>query len=476
MPAPTNIDAASATLIGALPQTIDQEVAFGGVVYTVWYKIVAVLGSLAAQFTAANSNPGGSSYVPEITLYESDGTTEIAVPDSLTPIQIGQLVTQTYYIKIAPNVSDIATSPLRLTVTNNPAAPVVASYILINDDGQSGWNVQGHLPGVIIDPNTGEVVNIVFPLAQGDYGDILPSGIIALENFQVDDIVFYDAQFNVITTVDLSSATDFIKIRANNSLEVFAVSVRQSGVTKFKVYDDTGAELSNDDTSLASNPRAIALGNDGVTMYYALQPSGSDLKSWNLTTNTDNGTLVAGVPTYVISDILVMDNDDLIVLYAISNGTVFARRYNSAGVLQQSYTIGHSFFPAGAVPRIGYDANGGQNAFWVWYHPTLVRSTASKIQISDGSVLETFDIDTYEEGAAGVDNPTNIFGPSNSCPIIILGTNNAVPSGNNTDETLFVSASPPADNASGLYELITGKTDDTIWTEVGVSDEDVPIP
>lgn len=458
MPAPTNISAATAIELIPLPYTNEQEVTDAGVCYTVWYKWTGTIGSLALSIEVENAT-GSGSYVPDITIYESDGITEIGPPNSPIAMQVGSLAATTYYAKISPLVQDLVSARLRINAQSNPSAPIIASYILINDDGQSGWNTQGKLPGVIIDPSTGQVVNIVFPLAQGDYGDVFLNGVIALEDFDNDDIKFYTFDFNLITTVDLSPSTDFLKMRINHTANLLWVSHRQSGVTKFKSYDSAGVLQTNDDTTLSQNPQAICANNNSTIMYYGLQLSGAPLKQWDLIANVALADLVAGVGSTRISDILVMNNGDILCLHVLS-GPVFVRRYNSAGVLQATYNIGTSIYPAGAVPRMGYDALAGQNAFWIWWFPATGKAQADKIQISDGTVLQTFQIDTYEEGAAEVSNP-DTFGPSNSCPIIILG----IPiTASNSDGTLFITL--PVTNGSGIYKLVPGKRNDTLWVDV----------
>jgi hypothetical protein len=441
MPPPPNTTSGTALTVGALPYTNTQQVTDAGTCFTVWYQYTGTLGQLAIQVRAANAT-GTGTYVPDITFYESDGTTEILPPNTLTPIQVGTLNATLYFIKIAPAVVDLSSAMLRIDVSASPTAPIVASYVLINDDGQSGFNVQGHIPGVIINTSTGDVANMVFPLAQGDFGDILPDGEIALENFLVDDLVFYAPDFDVVATVDLSPATDFIRIRSQNTLDRFYVTVRQSGTTKFKAYSPVGVELVTMDTALAANPRSIAASNDGGTMYYALQASGAAIETWDLNTNMAGATFAAGVGSDIVTDILVMNNGDVLAMYALSGGTAAMRRYDSAGALQQVHTFGTSQFPNGAVPRLGYDANAGQTAFVAWWFPSTTVSRLQRIRISDGVALYTHDIPVYEEGVGQDDYAAGLFGASNSCPVIALGTNNALASGSNTDGTLFVDDIP----------------------------------
>jgi len=213
-------------------------------------------------------------------------------------------------------------------------------------------------------------------------------------------------------------------------------------------------------------------------MYYALQATGAAIKQWDLIGNVAAADLVAGIAGYGISDILVMNNGDIIALYVLDD-PIFVKRYNSAGVLQATYSIGSSIYPNGANPRLGYDANASQTSFVVWWFPIAGLAQADFIRISDGVILDTFQSTTFEEGV-GDDATVGDFGPSNSCPIIVLGTNNefSTPGTNNTDGTLFIAAaaSPPA-VASGIYEMVGGKTDDTIWIDVDAgTDQHVKIP
>jgi len=474
MAAPTNIDAASATLISSLPYNIIQQVTDGGVCYTVWYKIVGIPGTLGISVTAANSN-GAGSYVPDLSFYESDGVTPIIGTNLLNPIQVGTLAAVTYYIVIEPNVPDLSSALMELTVINNPTAPILASYILIPDDSNSF----APLPGVIYNPNTNEVINLVFPFAQGEGGDIFQSGVIVLEDFPNDGIVFYAPDFDVITSISLAPNFGFIAIRVNHFLNLVIVLADKGATSLIRTYNDAGVQQSTI-TAAFGGSESIALANDGTTMYYT---SGGIVRRWNISLNSAMADFMAAVGTYTLSDILVLDNDDVLVLYPSnsSGGNVLVIRYNSAGVLQQTYDLGAPSFvfnPSGAIPRMGYDANGGQTAFWVYWFPVAGISRASKIQISDGAVLLESNINAQQVGEFTLPNPSVNFGPSLSCPIIILGDNNVFTTpGNNTDGTLFVTGSPPGPNASGLYEMIIGKTNDTIWVDVSLGTQtDVPIP
>ncbi len=73
--------------------------------------------------------------------------------------------------------------------------------------------------------------------------------------------------------------------------------------------------------------------------------------------------------------------------------------------------------------------NTGDTAFsvWVWQlpvsHPVSGVNRYKEIQLSDGTILATFDINEYESGQYGgpaTATPTGSFGPSFSCPFLIM--------------------------------------------------------
>src|SRR5712691_11241388 len=99
MPAPTNIDAASATNMGTLPATITQDVNFGGTTYDVWYKYTAAANDDVISIFAFGGN---GDYTASITVFESDGVTNYLniYQQNNIPLQFPVVPNALYYFQI----------------------------------------------------------------------------------------------------------------------------------------------------------------------------------------------------------------------------------------------------------------------------------------------------------------------------------------------------------------------------------------
>jgi hypothetical protein len=88
------------------------------------------------------------------------------------------------------------------------------------------------------------------------------------------------------------------------------------------------------------------------------------------------------------------------------------KRYNSGGSLQDTYDLGDS---VNGPPRLTLGLDDA--SFWAFTIPVLSSATFSHVRLSDGVVLSTYTMTTVEPGGR---NNDVVFGPSRSCPILVL--------------------------------------------------------
>src|SRR5713101_4450665 len=165
MPAPTNIDAASATNVGTLPATITQDVNFGGTTYDVWYKYTAVADDNVISIFAFGGN---LDYAASISIWESDGvTTHLSLlPKVNFPLQIPVTPSALYFFQIQSFYgSPVTPAILTLTVKQSSRLAIPIGSLLINDDTDKFF-------ASVLSATDGSILRF-YNLVQGEAGDIL---------------------------------------------------------------------------------------------------------------------------------------------------------------------------------------------------------------------------------------------------------------------------------------------------------------
>jgi len=148
--------------------------------------------------------------------------------------------------------------------------------------------------------------------------------------------------------------------------------IGNAGSNSVRKVNSSGTTLF-DYTGMGSNTDWIDLASDQTTLFYS-DESGT-IRRWDLVSNTPlSNFAVAGDSFYAKR---VRPNGDLMA--AAGSGNVY--RYNSAGVLQQTYAIG-----IGSVFALNLDPDG--TSFWTG---STGGTTVRQVRISDGSILQSWD-------------------------------------------------------------------------------------
>ena len=430
---PSNTTSGTAIDITSLPYTNTQDVHDAGTTHEVWYKYTAQAGEKLLLIWGYGD--GLTPYTPRIRAYRDAGTTLLV--DSGTgsgagqdgeqkPIQVGIEAGVTYYFRFTSNAGNPTPAILNVEAEIAPTTLLANGDLFINDDTARSYSGSYHgLPGIIVDPATGLVKNSFNGLPAGEGGDILADGTILVSDAWNGKLQLFDNDFNLITDVAFDMGFD-ISLRANHTENVFYVGEGGGGGASVTTVDSSG-NLGPTTWDLgATGLGGIAASNDGSILYWADRDVGTPLRRHDLGTDTPMADLVAAVPTYYTSDILVLSDDTLIVLYHTSNGSdAFVRAYDAAGATIRTYNLGAIGLPAFTPPRLAYDVDLEAN-FWVWTHriaPNLGMSQFFQVQVSDGTILETVDTVEFESGVyqlAASLTPVARAGISFSCPFFIL--------------------------------------------------------
>lgn len=148
-----------------------------------------------------------------------------------------------------------------------------------------------------------------------------------------------------------------------------------AGTASIREVDATGAQVAT--FAVHQNTDWIDLGADQKTLYYSNE--GSKIEKWDVSTNSDLGVFATGTGPFFAKRVRPGTGD---LLVASGNGNVY--RFNSAGVLAQTYASG-----IGSVFALNLDPDG--TSFWTG---TLGGRNVVKIDIASGATLKSWSTGT----------------------------------------------------------------------------------
>ncbi len=400
-------------MLGSAPYSTTQNVNFSGTTYTVWYRYTAQPGDSAISVFGFGDLV---TYLPTIDVYSPDGLTPyLFIEATNIPVQFGVVPGTSYYFSFTSSTGDVATAVLILSVRRAPAIPAPAGSLLINDD-TAGF------PAMILAPTTGSVLQLLMPFPGGENGDVLNTGELC---FQDNNFTFQQTYYNAAGALVATTALPFAGVVSTNSL-----------LTHFYLADPGGGAVHAKATTVSAvgvqGPTTWTFGAAGLTgmapnltetiLYYT--GSGGALaavvKTWNLVTNAAGADLVAGLANYTTNDILVLADGTILVQYWRINVNTVVKQYSAAGATLNTYTFAVASTTLTRICRAINDPV----SFWIFLKDdTHGISRIQNIKIVDGSVISTFDLANFESGVLQLPasaTPAAFFGPSQSCPIVVL--------------------------------------------------------
>lgn len=428
MPPPANNSAATATVIGSLPyDNVQSDIHDAGTTYDVWYTYVAQPGDVVLGIFGYG---GGTAYTPECITWTGPNAATLSLWPTGghgfaqdRPLQIPVVDGEQYWFQFVANAGNPTPAVLTLNVQNGPDEEAPAGSVLVNDD-TAGF------PAALLDADTGDLLQFVYPFPNGEAGDVLDSGLMLIEDFDAGDLKVYDSEFALLNTLVQASGSP--RIRAQRTLDRFYVGLQENPVEVVTVEND--GEYGVDSWTLTgiTSILALAASNDGTILYHSNSTVSQPLRRWDLVGEVALSNLAAGVTGYLIPDILVMPTGGIIAAYVHATfGTLEVRHYAPDGTLLDTFPQDDTFLPAGTLPRLAY-SNDPDN-FWLWRHtmtPTGF-SHFQEIRASDGAVIREFTRIEYETGVMNTDptgSPADRFGISFSCPFLVIGASLGSPS------------------------------------------------
>lgn len=489
---PANSNWETAVNIPSLPYNITQtDINNGGTNWPVWYKYTAIAGQNYIGIWGFSGQTTFGTYQPIIHVYTVPASTPIEWPNAThpifgqnVPVQVPVVPGTTYYFEFEPNNNAV---PAQVTISALtgpvPTTFVPVGSIFVNDDAF------GFGAAFLSSANSDDhhVLRYLYPFIAGEYGDVLASNSRYLIEEKEVNLKLYNPQLSaVLANIPfVGPAGSVVIIRANQTTNKFYAGTRNfSGTTNITSIDANGVQGS---VIPLPSPGLSALvsSNDDATLFLSGNPAltNSNIRTLVLGTGLFGADLVAAVTGYQVRDMLMLSDATLLVLYfkTTSVRDLQVRRYNSTtGALLGTYnfTLGNNLSPISLIGfgyRLAY-AIDSPNSFWIWMHldsgggfQLRGKERFENVKVSDGSILSSIDYAEFEEGQyKGEQTPTPParFGNSSSCPFIIvreaIGTN-----GGGT----------PPNEASGIYKIVPGKRNDTLWVSFDpIETRDVKIP
>ena len=434
--APANTTLQAAYEIESLPFTIIQSAAEGESPKEYWFKYTPSQVENAFGVYAWTNPAMAGIFEVMVEVYKNAGL-DLVVGDY--PPVIGTqrqwvvptLQGETYYIKVI----DISTAPpdqtgaeFRLYLYPAPRQGVAVGDLLVNDD--TGAN-----PIEVLDQDTGATKQLYNPFPAGECGAVLDNGYSLWSSHTLYEdsnyLYLYDPQMQLVAAIEGLVNADIIsiwmpQIRGEHASKFYVLSsyFGQPSVELHTVTHE-GVVGAQSWTLPVSGNVYMGVSPDETVLYYA-KSGETTIHRWDLVNDEALANLPVTFPgTYKVdsaNDLLTMSDGSLLVKVAAGGSPDLLLRIDpDDGTILNTYQFSND-----TINRLALDVN--DNTFWVWTYPytattSLCRSTFSKVQTSDGTILTTF---TMWEVAAGAGYPmmtgpelVQEFGVSNSCPFII---------------------------------------------------------
>lgn len=402
------------TLPDADTLTVDD----AGYTYTVWGKFA---GDAAVPVLGVFGFGDLTTYQPDVSLYA--GVTAplsiVSVGATNRPIQFATAAGTDYYLRFVPNSGN--PTPAVLTV-NAQAAPSLSltGGIVVPDDT---------FPLAAILSSSSDYAVLGFrPFPPGEGGDVLPSGVMAMENIIDTTVDVYDANFALVAQIAITLQTSAGSVRANWTLDRFFAVSKTPNPDQVLAITPAGVIETTYTITGVNNIRAIAVSNDESILYYSTDPSGNTaaVNRWDLGAGSGLADLVDLGSGSAVWDILVLSDDTILALFVDFALGGIVRHYAADGTLLHTfdYADGDEAFPSGTPPRLAR-ANDDPDSFWIWRHKVSTPGISAflNVRIADGVVVTTRLSAEYETGAyqpAETATPLARFGNSFSCPFFVL--------------------------------------------------------
>ncbi len=339
----------------------------------------------------------------------------------ITGIQFNVTPGTTYYIALDGGIVTV-TEDITLCVLPPPDDPCPEGSILILND------ILG-FPATVISGDDGTMLKAL-ALSTTEMGDNLPSGAFALMSQDpvtgfVTSVDLYASDLSLIlqntAAVDRANQVTTSPVRANRD-DTFYLFARGNGDPAV-LSTMSGAGVVGPTTwTLPANSatsEAMCVNDDETIVYYTESKISTGtlhcfVHAYDLIGLAPLADLIDfGANTIALRDMFTLPSGNLLIPYKHTLTTVVqAAIVDPAGSVVRTDTIGASLGSAARF-ALGVDYTTYESMHFL--APDTNPSRFQTFQISDGTLLNTFDVLTWKPGSF-----TPIFAPAQSCPLLIL--------------------------------------------------------
>ena len=380
---------------------------------------VTSTGSVPGPLPATDDQP-----VAEMRLPADPNTslTPLLYADPRDPIQFPVTPSTAYLIRLTPDDPD---ETVGLIVHLAPVLAIPAGSWLIPDDNAEMARA------IAFDPITGSSLRII-QMPANEFGDVTPSGFLAIgagdpDEFTIARVEIYGPDLVLIGSVSNPSSPTYVGITTDGTIFYWVAS----GSTTVRSVD-TSAILGGTTGTLGAawSGAAIAVAYGDDILFYTKGGAAPSIGRFDIGSNTDLTDLVGVVTGYRVTDICAIDDGTVIVAYRKTTDIFdwFIRQYSSGGSVLATYT---NAAPTHLVDHMARDPTDLTHV-GVWVQVKVASgglftrsSIFSRLRLSDMTMTsaspEVVDFQHGYAQTAGVFPSTDqFFGPSDSCPLLIL--------------------------------------------------------
>lgn len=432
---PTNLSAATATVISSLPYSATVTETYN---LPLWYTYTAQAGE---SYVGAWGFGGLSAYSPTVAVFTGDGSEEWPSASFQTvavnvPVQTPVVEGESFYFQFESDFGG-AFGSLAVSMVPAPTLTAPAGYFLVTEDSP-GYGAS------IISSTDGTVYRFLYPeFPASDAGAALREGtrrILIVDNVSGEGPELYLFEPTLSLVLTLERGTDAVESATSNGADTFYLAYNPPGLVDKYVLrlSDQGvldeAVIGPLTGSASTTVSGMALNPDETILYW--QRDGNNLGAihrWDLTGNVALSDLVAspGSGWFGLGALLGMPDGDVIGGFDqfLLGAQGFLRRYSDAGVQQWSYDVGALGIDYHGVKLI--PASDFPDSFWLIVHVTTGHSrflhldAETGLDLGDGFDVPTFSIGAYEPAESAT--PEARFGPAPSCFYVVLPEATAPP-------------------------------------------------
>ena len=381
------------------------------------------LGEWMLGLHLTTTGGGGDFPTVEVRL-ASDPNTPINPPgllaDPLDPIQHPVTPGVAYLFKLYP---DNPSATITISIDPAPLQAFPAGSFFIPDDNE---NIAR---GIVFDPVTGTPLRIA-PLLSCEFGDVSPNGFICVEAEQPDDSVafvrIYNAQLQQVASITNPVAPYQCAISSDGGSNFYFMRGYISPAVVKTIYSiDTAGVLSGTTHTINGGAVAftshIAVAYGGTVCFYTKLSGLTKIGRYDLAGSADLTDFATTLASHTFRDILALRDGTVIAaqVSTVGDGHVwFLRHYAADGSTLADYTnadVGRKFDHIARDPsdetRIG---------LWVQNISSPNTSIFQRLRISDMTVVSSSPVLTDFNAGYGTQATAQGFGPSDSCPLLIL--------------------------------------------------------